>query len=78
MADGNVQPPTAATVAPAFLGNVPAPFLQSPDSDKDDWNVWLLAWNNYSQLRLSRIPWAHVILSDLSSIRVRRSMPIIY
>ena len=47
MADGNVQPSTAATVAPAFLGNTPAPFLQSPDSDKDNWNVWLLAWNNY-------------------------------
>ena len=32
----------------------------------------------YSRLHLSRIPWAHVILSDLSNIRVRRSMPIIY
>ena len=46
-ADGIAQLPTTAALAPAFLGNAPAPFPQTPDSDKDDWNVWLSAWNNY-------------------------------
>ena len=56
MADGNVQPPTTAMVTPAFLDNAPAPFLQSPDSDKDHWGVWLLAWNNYLSIVTAVLP----------------------
>ena len=47
MANSIAQLPTTTALTPAFLGNAPAPFLQMPDSDKDNWNVWLSAWNNY-------------------------------
>ena len=34
-------------VASAFVGRPPAPFLETPDSDKESWNVWIKAWDNY-------------------------------
>ena len=40
----NALTPAAAS---AFIAKPPAPFLESPDSNKDGWNVWLAAWDNY-------------------------------
>ena len=34
-------------VASAFVGRPPAPFLETPDSDKESWNVWIKSWDNY-------------------------------
>ena len=34
-------------VASAFVGRPPAPFLETPDSDKESWNIWIKAWDNY-------------------------------
>ena len=34
-------------VASAFVGQPPAPVLETPDSDKESWNVWIKAWDNY-------------------------------
>ena len=37
----------APAAASAFIAKPPAPFSQSLDSNKDGWNVWLAAWDNY-------------------------------
>ena len=37
----------ARAAASALIAKPPASFLESPDSNKDGWNVWLTAWDNY-------------------------------
>ena len=45
-------------VASAFVGRPPAPFLETPDSDKESWNVWLKSWDNYLVVLSSLSPGA--------------------
>ena len=34
-------------ITSTFVGRPPAPFLETPDSDKESWNVWIKSWENY-------------------------------
>ena len=34
-------------ITSTFVGRPPAPFLETPDSDKESWNVWIKSWDNY-------------------------------
>ena len=38
---------STSAAASAFIAKPPAPFLESLDSNKDDWNVWSAVWDNY-------------------------------
>ena len=35
------------TITSTFVGRPPASFLETPDSDKESWNVWIKSWENY-------------------------------